>query len=413
MGAERRKGASSKIDTRGHADVKTTSALLATTVSLTAAAANAQLPYGAAGSNLGSGGGTYDIDGYAPNAGNYAPGIYPPGPGGYGPSGGMYAPGVGGYGPGVGYAPGVGGYGPAMGGYAPGVGGYAPGVGGYGPGAGGYAPGVGGYGPGVGGYPLGAGGYPPNLGGYPPQGNGYGPPPAGALDLTAPGSNPGSSPALNDPAFGPNLPRRPAFQSQMVNPGAYSPDIRAHRTMSVRDYGQTFIDPPAPREIMLHDIITVLVDEKSELLVQSRFNRQRNATFNAQLKEFLRIDDDGTLAPAAAEGPSINASLRSRLQSDGSTTDREGIRYRIAATVVGVLPNGNIVLEARKSISSRDGTWEYTLTGTIASRDVKNDYTAISENVANLQIEKNQTGKVSDAAQRPWGMWLYDKLAPF
>ena len=91
----------------------------------------------------------------------------------------------------------------------------------------------------------------------------------------------------------------------------------------------------------------------------------------------------------------------------------EGIRYRIAATVVGVLPNGNVVLEARKVIHSNDGAWEYTLTGTIASRDIRNDYTASSETIANLQIEKNQSGKVADSTQRPWGLWLYDKLSPF
>ena len=164
---------------------------------------------------------------------------------------------------------------------------------------------------------------------------------------------------------------------------------------------------------MLHDIVTILVDEKAELLVQSRFNRQRNATFKAELREFLRIDDDFNLTTAAPDSPTIDANLRARLQSDGSTTDREGIRYRIAATVVGVLPNGNVVLEARKTIRSNDGLWEYTLTGTISSRDIKRDYTAVSENVANLQIEKSQKGKIADSTQRPWGMWLYDKLAPF
>ena len=107
-----------------------------------------------------------------------------------------------------------------------------------------------------------------------------------------------------------------------------------------------------------------------ELLVE--FSRVDSSTV-------LRIDDDGNLAPAATDGPGIDAALRARLQSDGTATDREGIRYRIAATVVGVLPNGNIVLEARKMIRSSDGAWEYTLTGTIASRDVRNDYTAISE----------------------------------
>ena len=188
--------------------------------------------------------------------------------------------------------------------------------------------------------------------------------------------------------------------------------------MPVRAYAWTYIDAPPPRTILLHDIVTILVDEKSEMLISSRYNRQRNLTFQAQLKQFLRIDDNLNLETAAPSSPQINGQLRSRMQSSGDSTemeraDREGIRYRIAATVVGVLPNGNVVLEARKQIRSTDGLWEYTLTGTIASRDVKSDYTAVSENISNLQIEKRQKGKTADATQRPWGMWLYDKLSPF
>lgn len=241
--------------------------------------------------------------------------------------------------------------------------------------------------------------------GVDPRGMGPVPPPA-ALDLEATPFGP-PSPA---PGYGMGLSGGP-MSPQPYRP--FSPDIPQHRPLSVRDYSRTFIEPPQAREIMLHDIITILVDEKAELLVQSRFNRQRNATYKAELKEFIRLDDDLNLASAATDGPGIDAQLRGRMQSDGATTDREGIRYRIAATVVGVLPNGNVVLEARKSIRSNDGMWEYTLTGTIASRDVKSDFTAVSENVANLQIEKHQTGKIADSTQRPWGMWLYDKLAPF
>lgn len=254
---------------------------------------------------------------------------------------------------------------------------------------------------------------PPVPGGIVPDPTDFGPAPSGPLDLRAAPFGPMTAPPSDDPAFGP-LPVRPAPQLVPVPPpGPFTPVIPPRRPFSVRDFGWTYIEAPAPREIALHDIITILVDEKAELQVQSRFNRQRNASFKAELKEFLRIDDDGNLASAVGDGLSIDSNLRGRLQSDGTVADREGIRYRIAATVVGVLPNGNVVLEARKTISSNDGVWEYTLTGTIASRDIKSDYTAISETIANLQIEKHQKGKIADSTQRPWGMWLYDKLSPF
>ena len=181
----------------------------------------------------------------------------------------------------------------------------------------------------------------------------------------------------------------------------------------VRDYSWIYIDAPQPKEVKVHDIISIIVDEKSEVTVNSRYNRQRNSTLKAELKEFVRIGDTGNLENAAENSPKIDTQLQSRMQSTGQLTDQEGIRYRIAATVVDVLPNGNIVLEARKSIRTNRDVWEYSLTGVLRSEDIARDNTALSENIANLNIVKRQQGKVYDSTKRPWGVVLYDLLSPF
>lgn len=181
----------------------------------------------------------------------------------------------------------------------------------------------------------------------------------------------------------------------------------------MRDYSWIYIDGPEPREIKVHDIISILVDDKSEATLNSRFNRQRTANTKAELKEFIRLGKTGNLVTAASNQPTIDANLQSRLQSNGQLIDQEGMRFRIAATVVDVLPNGNVVLEARKSIRSNRDVWELSLTGIIASRDIKRDNTASSDNIANLIIVKKQRGKVYDSTRRPWGTLLYDRFFPF
>ena len=201
-----------------------------------------------------------------------------------------------------------------------------------------------------------------------------------------------------------------ASQPAPFNSGVF-PD--GNRPRKLNEYSWIHVEQPEPRLVKVHDIVTIVVDEKSEVTLNSRYNRQRNGILKAEIKEFLRIDSAGNLAPAALDGPKIDTQLQSRLQSMGQVTDQEGIRYRIAATVVDVLPNGNLVLEARKAIRTNDDVWEYQLTGMIRSQDINNDNTALSENVANLSIEKTQRGKVFDATQRTWGLRLYDWLFPF
>lgn len=181
----------------------------------------------------------------------------------------------------------------------------------------------------------------------------------------------------------------------------------------VRDFSWAYVGIPEPREILVHDILTIIVNEKAEVNSQSRYNRQRNGNLKAEIKDFIRIGEDGTLDNAAENQPTVDTNLQGRLQSSGQLSDQESIKYRIAATVVDVLPNGNIVLEARKSIRSNKDMWEYSLTGVLRPQDIMQDNTALSENIANLDIVKRSRGTVFDSTHRPWGLWLYDKLAPF
>ncbi len=187
----------------------------------------------------------------------------------------------------------------------------------------------------------------------------------------------------------------------------------ARKARKVRDYSWTFIDAPEQREIKVHDIVTVIVDDKSEATINSRFNRTKNTNLKAELKEFVRINEADNLENAAKNEPTIDAQSTSRLNSTGQVTDQEGMRFHIAATVVDVLPNGILVLEARKSIRSNRDLWEYSLTGEVRSIDVTRNNTVLSEQIANLHIEKHQRGKVYSSTKRPWGVVLYDLLSPF
>ncbi len=183
--------------------------------------------------------------------------------------------------------------------------------------------------------------------------------------------------------------------------------------MRTRDLSWIYIDAVEPREIKLHDIVTITVDEKSEVIMNSKFNRQKNAKLKAEIKEFLRIGNEGNLENAALNGPAIDTQLQGNLRTTGQVTDQEGIKYRIAATVADVLPNGIVRLEARKVIQTQDDESEYTLTGELRAIDIGPDNMASSENIANLRIEKRQRGKVYDSVKRNWGYRLYDLIFPF
>lgn len=247
--------------------------------------------------------------------------------------------------------------------------------------------------------------------------------PSGDRVTLVQGGGPGGFGAVPPPASGgawPNagqpVPAGPGFgASAGYGPASLGPEDGPPPVFvpRMRDYSWIYIELPPPRLVKVHDIITVLVNENSEVTQDSRFERQRNAQIRAQIRQFIRLDDELRLKPAAKDSPTIDAQLRSQLQANGLAKSREGIRYRIAATVVDVLPNGTLILEARKTIRTNEELWEYSLTGRIRSEDILANNTVLSENIANLDIVKRERGKVYDSSKRGWLLLIYDKLLPF
>ncbi|HCS52340.1 MAG TPA: hypothetical protein DIW81_12230, partial [Planctomycetaceae bacterium] len=90
---------------------------------------------------------------------------------------------------------------------------------------------------------------------------------------------------------------------------------------SVRDFSLIYIDEPPPKEYMINDIVTVIVSERSEVTLNSRFNRQRTSTFKSELKDFVRLGDGLRLENSATTSPAIDASQQERLQTTGQVTD--------------------------------------------------------------------------------------------
>lgn len=218
--------------------------------------------------------------------------------------------------------------------------------------------------------------------------------------------------------------QQPGMSLHGIGPGPAlqalgSPDAPVIPNLGLGATGQTMqdlsyivIEKPAPRQIRVHDILTITVDDKSEMIVDNRFNRSRISQLKAELKEFIRLKD-GRLENAASNAPTIDSNLQSRLNSQGQIQSSEGIKYIVAATVVDIRPNGNLVLEAKKRVRANNDVWEYRLTGEIRPEKISRDFTGISEDIANMYIEKNQVGKVHQSTKRPWGVVLYDWLSPF
>src|SRR5687768_7298440 len=55
--------------------------------------------------------------------------------------------------------------------------------------------------------------------------------------------------------------------------------------LTLRNVSLTYQDQPPPRQILLHDLITIRVDEKSQTYAEGSVERRKNQSFSARLQD--------------------------------------------------------------------------------------------------------------------------------
>ncbi len=172
---------------------------------------------------------------------------------------------------------------------------------------------------------------------------------------------------------------------------------------------------PPPKEIRINDIVKIRVDEKSQMLAEGDMERRKTALYNAVLKDWIGLEGLRAIRPdPQTEGdPHIQGQLNQLFRAEAEMETRESMTFDIAATVVDIRPNGNLVLEAHKVIRNNDETWEYSLAGICRREDITPGNVLLSHNIAEISIRKGERGHVRDGYKRGWFWKWFDLLDPF
>jgi flagellar L-ring protein precursor FlgH len=101
------------------------------------------------------------------------------------------------------------------------------------------------------------------------------------------------------------------------------------------------------------------------------------------------------------------------MQSQAVFEAKDSMKLQIACNVVDIRPNGNLIIEGRRTIKNNEDTWEYSLGGEIRAEDVLPNNTVLSQNVSNMRLVKREEGHVRDGYRRGWFLQWLDKYQPF
>lgn len=184
--------------------------------------------------------------------------------------------------------------------------------------------------------------------------------------------------------------------------------------LTLNQFSWTYQAVEEPPVIKIHDLVTVIVDEASQVTSEGEMDRRKKAHGKWALTDWISLHNY-MLRPDKQGGgdPTIAGEMDTKYQAEAELETRDAMKFRIACHVVDIRPNGSLVLEGHRSIRNNQEVWEMSLSGVVRPEDIMPDNTVESENIAELRIDKGEAGHVRDGYNRGWMQTLLDEYQPF
>ena len=166
------------------------------------------------------------------------------------------------------------------------------------------------------------------------------------------------------------------------------------------------------RAAQVGDLITVLVSIQDTASMNNRTQRTRAGTDNFGIPEIFGMQT--RWLPRGANPSSLfQASGGQTSDGNGVMARADTITLRVAATVMQLLPNGNLVVGGKQEVRVNSELRELAVQGVIRPQDIASDNTVQHDRLAEARIAYGGRGTISDLQQPRYGQQLMDIILPF
>ncbi len=155
------------------------------------------------------------------------------------------------------------------------------------------------------------------------------------------------------------------------------------------------------------DLLTVLVVEQQTVKNKEQTELTRDAGLDAALTNF-------NVLPEAFETlPSVAGSAKRDFKGDAKYDKEGSFSTTLTVAVIDVQPNGNLVIEGRRSVIIDGERKTMRITGIVRKYDVAATNTVRSTQVANASVAYEGEGVLTKTTNRGWLGDLLDFVWPF
>lgn len=163
------------------------------------------------------------------------------------------------------------------------------------------------------------------------------------------------------------------------------------------------------------DLLTVVVEMNDQASLQSSLSRSRAASDNMSVDALFGLPEwaNGVLPGGASLSPGVDYTRNSNQNGSGAVNRAEKVTFTLAARVVGVEPNGNLVIQGYQQTRVSNEVRYLTVSGVVRAQDITRTNTVTYEKIADAKLAYVSNGDAASATDRKAGTKLLDRIIPF
>lgn len=203
------------------------------------------------------------------------------------------------------------------------------------------------------------------------------------------------------------------LQSLSIQPaGDEHAGKKASLWRSNSQFSKMYSDPVARN---INDIVTIQVSETSSASNKAELTTSKKTQIQMGIDNFLGLESDmgNKISDNFDNASMVGATTNNSNEGEGESKRETTLTAYISARVIDVMPNGNMVIEAKKEVQVNKEKQIAVLTGIIRPRDISYNNIIQSNKIADMQIKFSGKGPVSAQAKRGWLSWLIGTIWPF
>lgn len=140
------------------------------------------------------------------------------------------------------------------------------------------------------------------------------------------------------------------------------------------------------------DILTVVVNEKTLANFTASTAATKNDSNSVSAQFFVSLLDS-LFKP-------VTTGAQSSVSGDGETSQRSSMSATMSTVVKQVMPNGNLVIEGRRSLITNKQTQTIVFSGIVRPSDIAPNNTVQSTLVAEAEIKMDGSGLISNRQRK-------------